>query len=188
MFHRHKVEKLLVVDADFRLKGLITVKDIQKLVKYPNACKDALGRLRVGAAIGVSKDTLERADGARRRRTSTCSSSTPRTATRRACSTWSRRIRERYPGRRSRSPATSRPPRRRAALIERGVDAVKVGIGAGSICTTRVVAGIGVPMITAIADVRARGRRARRADHRRRRHPLLRRHHQGASPSARARR
>ena len=62
MFHRHKVEKLLVVDADFRLKGLITVKDIQKLVKYPNACKDALGRLRVGAAVGVSTDTIERAD------------------------------------------------------------------------------------------------------------------------------
>ena len=62
MFHQHKVEKLLVVDADFRLKGLITVKDIQKLVKYPNACKDALGRLRVGAAVGVSRDTMERAD------------------------------------------------------------------------------------------------------------------------------
>src|SRR6187455_3802176 len=62
MFHDHKVEKLLVVDADYRLKGLITVKDIQKLVKYPNACKDGLGRLRVGAAIGVSKDTIARAD------------------------------------------------------------------------------------------------------------------------------
>src|SRR6185436_13167772 len=62
MFHRHKVEKLLVVDADYRLKGLITVKDIQKLVKYPNACKDALGRLRVGAAVGVSRDTIERAE------------------------------------------------------------------------------------------------------------------------------
>src|SRR6186713_1270243 len=60
-FHRHKVEKLLVVDADYRLKGLITVKDIQKLIKYPNACKDELGRLRVGAAIGVGKDTPERA-------------------------------------------------------------------------------------------------------------------------------
>jgi IMP dehydrogenase len=60
-FHRHKIEKLLVVDADFRLKGLITVKDIQKLVKYPNACKDSLGRLRVGAAVGVSKDTVDRA-------------------------------------------------------------------------------------------------------------------------------
>src|SRR3990172_6720513 len=62
MFHRHKVEKLLVVDADYRLKGLITVKDIQKLIKYPSACKDQLGRLRVGAAVGVSRDTLERAD------------------------------------------------------------------------------------------------------------------------------
>src|SRR5262249_56457228 len=61
LFHRHKVEKLLVVDADFRLKGLITVKDIQKLIKYPNACKDGLGRLRCGAAIGVSKDTMDRA-------------------------------------------------------------------------------------------------------------------------------
>jgi IMP dehydrogenase len=62
MFHRHKIEKLLVVDADYRLKGLITVKDIQKLIKYPAACKDGLGRLRVGAAIGVSKDTFERAE------------------------------------------------------------------------------------------------------------------------------
>src|SRR5512145_379732 len=62
MFHRHKVEKLLVVDSDFRLKGLITVKDIQKLIKYPNASKDALGRLRVGAAIGVTADTFERAE------------------------------------------------------------------------------------------------------------------------------
>ena len=61
MFHHHKVEKLLVVDPEYRLKGLITVKDIQKLIKYPNACKDSLGRLRVGAAIGVGKDTLERA-------------------------------------------------------------------------------------------------------------------------------
>ena len=61
MFHRHKIEKLLVVDADFRLKGLITVKDIQKVVKYPNACKDALGRLRVGAAVGTGRDTLDRA-------------------------------------------------------------------------------------------------------------------------------
>src|SRR6186713_3501253 len=62
MFHRHKIEELMVVDADFRLKGLITVKDIQKLVKYPAACKDSLGRLRVGAAVGVSKDTIDRAD------------------------------------------------------------------------------------------------------------------------------
>ncbi len=73
MFHRHKVEKLLVVDADYRLKGLITVKDIQKLVKYPNACKDALGRLRVGAAVGVSQGHHRPRRGAGRTPTWTCS-------------------------------------------------------------------------------------------------------------------
>jgi IMP dehydrogenase len=62
ILHEHKVEKLLVVDQDFRLKGLITVKDIQKMVKYPNACKDSLGRLRVAAAVGIAKDTMERAE------------------------------------------------------------------------------------------------------------------------------
>ena len=62
ILHQHKVEKLLVVDADFRLKGLITVKDIQKMVKYPNACKDSLGRLRVAAAVGIAKDTMDRAE------------------------------------------------------------------------------------------------------------------------------
>src|SRR6185369_4018228 len=62
IFHRHKVEKLLVVDGDYRLRGLITVKDIQKLIKYPNACKDGLGRLRVGAALGIARDTMERSD------------------------------------------------------------------------------------------------------------------------------
>ena len=88
ILHEHKVEKLLVVDRDFRLKGLITVKDIQKAVKYPNASKDALGRLRCGAAIGVAKDT----SNARTRWSppaSTSWSSTRRTATHRACSTWS---------------------------------------------------------------------------------------------------
>ena len=88
ILHQHKVEKLLVVDDDYLLKGLITVKDIQKAVKYPNACKDASGGCACGAAIGVGKDALDRAE-ALVRPTSTCSSSTPRTATRRACSTWS---------------------------------------------------------------------------------------------------
>ncbi len=148
--HRHKVEKLLVVDDRFMLKGLITVKDIQKMIKYPNACKDSLGRLRVGAAIGVGRTPCS-APKRSSRPTSTCSSSTPRTATRRACSTWSSRCGGAYPdvdliaGNVATAEATE-------ALIERGVDAVKVGIGAGSICTTRVVAGIGVPMITAVAD------------------------------------
>jgi IMP dehydrogenase len=86
ILHQHKVEKLLVVDADFRLKGLITVKDIQKMVKYPNACKDSLGRLRVAAAVGIAKDTMERAE-ALVAATWTPSSWTRRTATRRTCST-----------------------------------------------------------------------------------------------------
>ena len=140
-----------MVDDQFMLKGLITVKDIQKMIKYPNACKDALGRLRVGR--GDRRRPGRAASAPRRwsRRTSTCWSSTPRTATRRACSTWSSGSAAQYPdvdlvaGNVATAEATE-------ALIDLGVDAVKVGIGAGSICTTRVVAGIGVPMITAIAE------------------------------------
>ena len=179
ILHQHKVEKLLVVDRDFRLKGLITVKDIQKAVKYPNASKDALGRLRCGAAIGVAHGHDGARRGAGRRQRRRAGRSTPRTATRRACSTWWRGCARAFPTS-IWSPATSRPPRAPSALIERGVDAVKVGIGAGSICTTRVVAGIGVPMITAIMDCARAAAAARHPGHRRRRHPLLGRHHQGA--------
>jgi IMP dehydrogenase len=150
MFHHHKVEKLLVVDADYRLKGLITVKDIQKLVKYPNACKDALGRLRVGAAIGVSQDTMDRAEALVAAHVDLLVIDTAHGHSQGVLEMVSR-VRERHPdvdvvaGNVATAAATR-------ALIERGVNAVKVGIGAGSICTTRVVAGIGVPMITAIAD------------------------------------
>ena len=113
MFHHHKVEKLLVVDADFRLKGLITVKDIQKLVKYPNACKDALGRLRVGAAIGVSQDTIERADAlvARARRRARHRHGARPLAGR---ARHGREAARAASGRRHRSPATWRRPARRA--------------------------------------------------------------------------
>jgi IMP dehydrogenase len=150
MFHRHKVEKLLVVDADFRLKGLITVKDIQKLVKYPNACKDSLGRLRVGAAVGVSRDTMDRADALVNAHVDILVIDTAHGHSQGVLDMVAK-VRERYPdvdvvaGNVATAAATR-------ALIDRGVNAVKVGIGAGSICTTRVVAGIGVPMITAIAD------------------------------------
>jgi IMP dehydrogenase len=150
MFHRHKVEKLLVVDSEFRLKGLITVKDIQKLIKYPNACKDELGRLRVGAAIGVSKDTLDRAGALVEAHVDALVIDTAHGHSQGVLEMVGR-VRERHPdvdiiaG----NVATAEATR---ALIERGVNAVKVGIGAGSICTTRVVAGIGVPMIAAIAD------------------------------------
>jgi IMP dehydrogenase len=149
MFHRHKVEKLLVVDADYRLKGLITVKDIQKLVKYPNACKDALGRLRVGAAVGVSKDTLARADALAQAHVDVLVIDTAHGHSQGVLDMVAT-LRARFPDLDliAGNVATAEATR---ALIDRGVNAVKVGIGAGSICTTRVVAGIGVPMITSVA-------------------------------------
>jgi IMP dehydrogenase len=148
--HRHKVEKLLVVDDRFMLKGLITVKDIQKAIKYPNACKDSLGRLRVAAAVGVGKDAMTRAEALVAANIDALVIDTAHGHSQGVLDVV-RRIRRQFPnvdlvaGNVATAEAT-------AALIELGVDAVKVGIGAGSICTTRVVAGIGVPMITAIAD------------------------------------
>ena len=148
--HQHKVEKLLVVDKDFRLKGLITVKDIQKAVKYPAASKDGLGRLRCGAAIGVAKDTLERAAALVAANVDVLVVDTAHGHSQGVLDIVSR-VRKRFPEVNlvAGNVATYEGTR---ALIECGVDAVKVGIGAGSICTTRVVAGIGVPMITAIMD------------------------------------
>jgi IMP dehydrogenase len=148
ILHRHKVEKLLVVDRDYRLKGLITVKDIQKAVKYPNASKDSLGRLRCGAAVGVARDTLERAAGLVAAGADVLVVDTAHGHSQGVLDIVER-LRERFPdvdlvaG----NVATAAGA---LALTDRGVDAVKVGIGAGSICTTRVVAGIGVPMVTAI--------------------------------------
>src|SRR2546423_379317 len=150
ILHQHKVEKLLVVDSAFRLKGLITVKDIQKAVKYPNASKDSLGRLRCGAAIGVAKDTVERADALVAANVDVIVVDTAHGHSQLVID-MVRRIRIKFPnvdlvaGNVATAEATT-------ALIGEGVDAVKVGIGAGSICTTRVIAGIGVPMISAIMD------------------------------------
>jgi len=148
--HRHKVEKLLVVDDQFMLKGLITVKDIQKMIKYPNACKDTLGRLRVGAAIGVGRDAMERAEALVAAHVDVLVIDTAHGHSQ-AVLDMVKRIRRQYAdvdlvaGNVATGEATE-------ALIGLGVDAVKVGIGAGSICTTRIVAGIGVPMITAVAE------------------------------------
>ena len=148
--HRHKVEKLLVVDKDFRLKGLITVKDIQKAIKYPNACKDALGRLRCGAAVGIAKDSLERAAALVAAGVDVLVVDTAHGHSQNVLDIVAR-VRREFPhvelaaGNVATGDAT-------LALIDAGVDVVKVGIGAGSICTTRVVAGIGVPMITAISE------------------------------------
>jgi len=150
ILHRHKVEKLLVVDDQYRLKGLITVKDIQKAIKYPNACKDTLGRLRCGAAIGTGKDAMSRAESLVAANVDVLVIDTAHGHSQGVLD-MVRRIRRQFPnveliaGNVATGEATE-------ALIELGVDAVKVGIGAGSICTTRVVAGIGVPMITAVAE------------------------------------
>ena len=150
ILHEHKVEKLLVVDKDHRLKGLITVKDLQKAVKYPSACKDHLGRLRVGAAVGVTRDTVERAEALVNAHVDVLVVDTAHGHSQGVLD-MVRTLRTRFPtvdliaGNVATGDATS-------ALIDAGVDAVKVGIGAGSICTTRVVAGIGMPMISSIAE------------------------------------
>ena len=149
ILHKHKIEKLLVVDKDFHLKGLITVKDIQKMIKYPHACKDALGRLRVGAAVGVTPDTLDRARALVDARVDVLVVDTAHGHSTGVMETV-RRLRQTFPdldliaGNVATEEATE-------DLIRLGVDAVKVGIGPGSICTTRVVTGVGVPQVTAIA-------------------------------------
>ena len=148
--HHHRIEKLLVVDEEGNLKGLITVKDIQKMIQYPNACKDELGRLRVGAAVGASGDYLERADALVKAKVDLLVLDSSHAHSRGVLDA-AATLRERFPdlplivGNVATREGT-------LALIERGADAVKVGIGPGSICTTRIVTGAGVPQVTAILD------------------------------------
>jgi len=150
ILHKHKVEKLLVVDQHYRLKGLITVKDIQKQIKYPLACKDGLGRLRCGAAVGIAKDTIERAEALVAAHVDVLVVDTAHGHSQGVLDMVAR-LRRHFPdvdivaGNVATGDAT-------LALIDAGADAVKVGIGAGSICTTRVVAGIGVPMVSAVME------------------------------------
>jgi IMP dehydrogenase len=150
LLHKHRIEKLPVVDADFRLKGLITVKDIQKQIRFPNACKDDLGRLRVGAAVGIAGDTVDRAASLVGAGVDLLVIDTAHGHSEGVLKMVST-IRERFPEVQvvAGNIATKAGA---AALIERGVDAVKVGVGPGSICTTRVVTGAGMPQITAIAE------------------------------------
>jgi IMP dehydrogenase len=153
ILHRHKVEKLLVVDQHYCLRGLITVKDIQKAIKYPNACKDGLGRLRVGAAVGVTRDTVDRASAHVAAHVDALVVDTAHGHSEGVLE-MVRRLRATFAdvdiiaGNVATAEATE-------ALIDAGADAVKVGIGAGSICTTRVVAGVGVPMMPSIAECAA---------------------------------
>jgi IMP dehydrogenase len=158
LLHQHRLEKLLVVDADYRCIGLITVKDMEKAKSYPHACKDEKGRLRVAAAVGVGEDGLRRAEalldagvdvlvidtahghsegvlsavGAVKRLSNDCQVVAGNVATADGAQ----------------------------ALIDQGADAIKVGIGPGSICTTRIVAGVGVPQLTAITDAATRAHKA----------------------------
>ena len=147
---RHRIEKLLVVDDDGHLKGLITVKDIQKAIRYPNAAKDELGRLRCAAAIGATGDFMERAAALIDSRVDAIVIDTAHGHSSRVIEAV-KAVKARYPGIEliAGNVATAEATR---ALIDAGVDAVKVGIGPGSICTTRVVTGAGVPQITAILD------------------------------------
>lgn len=148
---QNRIEKLLIVDDDFKLKGLITSKDIDNAVNYPNACKDDLGRLRVGAAVGVSASTLERVDALVNANVDVIVVDSAHGHSKGILDTV-RSIRAKYPDLQlvAGNIVTGEAAK---SLIEAGANAVKVGIGPGSICTTRVVAGVGVPQITAIMEV-----------------------------------
>jgi len=150
ILHQHRIEKLLVVDDNFELKGLITVKDIEKKIQYPNACKDERGRLRVGAAVGVGPDWEERVESLVRAGVDLVAVDTAHGHSKNVLDVV-KRVRRRYPdldlaaGNVATDEGTS-------ALIQAGANVVKVGVGPGSICTTRVVSGVGVPQITAIGS------------------------------------
>lgn len=151
ILHKYKIEKLLVVDKDYNLKGLITIKDIEKMRKYPNSCKDHLGRLRVGAAIGVGKEAIMRADALLRAGCDVLVIDTAHGHSKNVIETI-RELKSTFP---NVQVVAGNIATREACedLIKAGCDAVKVGVGPGSICTTRVIAGVGVPQITAIMDV-----------------------------------
>lgn len=150
ILHRNRVEKLLVVDDQFKLKGLITVKDIQKKLKYPNAAKDAQGRLRVAAAVGSSGDFLERTAELAAKKVDVIVIDSAHGHQERVLGAV-KAIKAKFPSLDlvAGNVATYEGAR---DLVELGVDGVKVGIGPGSICTTRIVSGAGVPQITAISE------------------------------------
>ena len=153
LFHKHRIEKVLVVGNGDELKGLITVKDIQKATERPRACKDGSGRLRVGAAVGTSPDTLDRVAALRDAGVDAVVVDTSHGHSRGVIQ-MVERIKARWPELQviAGNIVTAAAAQ---ALVKAGVDAVKVGIGPGSICTTRVVAGVGVPQISAVSNVAA---------------------------------
>jgi len=151
LFHKHKIEKIMMVDENFHLKGLITYKDILKRIQYPDASKDSFGRLRVGAAVGVGDETIERAQALIKAKVDVLVVDTAHGHSQRVLDTV-KMLKKEFPKQEliAGNIATSEAAK---DLVGLGVDAVKVGVGPGSICTTRVVTGAGIPQITAIADV-----------------------------------
>jgi len=158
ILHERRIEKLLVVDEKGKLKGLITIKDIEKIKKYPDSCKDELGRLRVGAAVGVGPDMEERIASLASASVDVVVIDTAHGHSNKVIQEV-RNMRKTFPdleliaGNVATAEATK-------ALIDAGVDAVKVGVGPGSICTTRVVAGVGVPQMTAIMECAEEAKKA----------------------------
>ena len=158
ILHKRRIEKLLVVDDNGRLQGLITIKDIEKIKKYPDSCKDELGRLRVGAAVGIGPDEEERLERLMATNVDLVVVDTAHGHSEKVVQAV-RKIKKKFPDLElaAGNVATAEGAR---ALIEAGVDAVKIGVGPGSICTTRIVAGVGVPQMTAIMDCAAEAKRS----------------------------
>ncbi len=155
LLHQHRIEKLLVVDGKGLLKGMITIKDIEKIKKFPNACKDKMGRLRAGAAIGVGDDRLERTQALLDAGADVILIDTSHGHSLNVIETV-KELKSTFNGIQviAGNVATAKGTE---DLVKAGVDAVKIGIGPGSICTTRIVAGIGVPQLTAIMNCKAVG-------------------------------
>jgi len=157
LLHKHRIEKLLVVDKDYRLKGLITIKDIQKAITYPNSSKDPFGRLRVGAAVGVGPDREERVAALMGRGCDVIVVDTSHGHSKNVMDT----IRDLKSNFRGVVIIGGNVATGEAVedLVKAGADGVKIGVGPGSICTTRIIAGVGVPQITAVLDCAAKAKR-----------------------------
>ena len=178
LMHSHRLERVLVINDAFELRGLMTVKDITKQTEHPDACKDEHGKLRAGAAVGVGEDNEERVELLVQAGVDVIVVDTAHGHSKGVLERvkW---VKQNFPhveviGGNIATAAAAK------ALVEYGADGVKVGIGPGSICTTRIVAGVGVPQITAIANVSEALQGHGRAGHRRRRRALLGRRQQGA--------
>jgi IMP dehydrogenase len=152
LLHKHRIEKVLVVNGDHELTGMITVKDFQKATEFPRACKDETGRLRVGAAVGTTPDTMDRVAALREAGVDLVVVDTAHGHSRGVIATVER-IKAQWGEQQQVIAGNIATSEAALALVTAGADGVKVGIGPGSICTTRIVAGVGVPQISAVSNV-----------------------------------